>query len=76
MLTSSFQYPFTLEGFALNVIQQGDAFELRINNKVFSHLYTQCNLYHHNIEKTQNEFVYEDKTTTKPDTYAYENTNN
>lgn len=40
MLSSSFQYPFTLEGFALNVIQQGDSFELRINNKVFSHLYT------------------------------------
>ncbi|KAM3128750.1 hypothetical protein pb186bvf_019162 [Paramecium bursaria] len=61
MLTSSFQYPFTLEGFALNVIQQGDSFELRINNKVFSHLFTQ--------QKTQNEFVYEDKVNQKQDTY-------
>ena len=37
----SFQYPFTLDGFALNLIQQGESFELRLNNKVFSHLYTQ-----------------------------------
>lgn len=37
----SFQYPFTLDGFALNIIQQGQTFELRLNNKVFSHLYTQ-----------------------------------
>lgn len=44
----SFQYPFTLDGFALNIIQQGETFELRINNKVFSHLYTQ--------HKTNTEF--------------------
>jgi hypothetical protein len=44
----SFQYPFTLDGFALNIIQQGESFELRINNKVFSHLYTQ--------QKTNTEF--------------------
>ncbi|CAK58689.1 unnamed protein product (macronuclear) [Paramecium tetraurelia] len=65
MLTSSFQYPFTLEGFALNVIQQGDAFELRINNKVFSHLYTQ--------QKTKSEFVYDEKinNTNKTDNNFY-----
>lgn len=44
----SFQYPFTLDGFALNIIQQGETFELRLNNKVFSHLYTQ--------QKTNTEF--------------------
>jgi uncharacterized protein YjaZ len=50
----SFQYPFTLDGFALNIIQQGETFELRINNKVFSHLYTQ--------HKTNTEFKkYEDE---------------
>ena len=46
---TSFQYPFTLDGFALNLIQQGDSCELRINNKVFSHLYIQ--------EKTEQEFT-------------------
>jgi hypothetical protein len=39
-LNTSFQHPFTLDGFALNLIQQGQNCELRINNKVFSHLYT------------------------------------
>ncbi|CAK91996.1 unnamed protein product (macronuclear) [Paramecium tetraurelia] len=43
MLSSQFQYPFTLEGFALNILQQGNTFELRINNKDFSHLYNQSN---------------------------------
>ena len=32
----------------MNIIQQGESFELRINNKVFSHLYTQ--------QKTNTEF--------------------
>ena len=50
----SFQHPFTLDGFALNILQQGQTFELRINNKVFSHLYNQV--------KTNNEFKqYEDE---------------
>lgn len=50
----SFQYPFNLDGFSLNIIQQGETFELRINNKVFSHLYTQ--------QKTNTEFKkYEDE---------------
>lgn len=50
---TSFQYPFTLDGNSLNVIQQGESFELRINNKVFSHLYNQA--------KTNKEFKkYED----------------
>lgn len=50
----AFQYPFNLDGFALNIIQQGESFELRINNKVFSHLYTQ--------QKTNTEFKkYEDE---------------
>ena len=44
----SFQHPFTLDGFALNILQQGQTFELRINNKVFSHLYNQV--------KTNTEF--------------------
>ena len=49
----SFQYPFTLDGFSLNCIQQGQTFELRINNKVFTHLYNQ--------EKTKTSFKnYED----------------
>ncbi len=38
---AAFQHPFTLDGYAVNVIQQGELFELRINNKVFSHLYNQ-----------------------------------
>ena len=48
-LNTSFQYPFTLDGFALNLIQQGQSCELRINNKVFSHLYIQA--------KTEQEFT-------------------
>jgi hypothetical protein len=39
---ASFQHPFALDGFAINILQQGDTFELRINNKVFSHLYNQA----------------------------------
>ena len=38
----SFQHPFTLQGYALNILQQGQTFQLRINNKVFSHLYNQA----------------------------------
>ena len=50
----SFQRPFTLDGYALNILQQGESFELRINNKVFSHLYNQT--------KTNSEFSkYEDE---------------
>ena len=50
----SFQHPFTLDGYALNILQQGETFELRINNKVFSHLYNQT--------KTNTEFSkYEDE---------------
>lgn len=50
----SFQHPFTLDGYALNILQQGETFELRINNKVFSHLYNQA--------KTNTEFTnYEDE---------------
>ena len=38
----------------MNILQQGDAFELRVNNKVFSHLYNQA--------KTNTEFTkYEDE---------------
>ena len=44
----SFQHPFTLDGYALNILQQGQTFQLRINNKVFSHLYNQV--------KTNSEF--------------------
>ena len=51
-VNTSFQYPFTLDGFALNLIQQGQNCELRINNKVFSHLYIQ--------EKTEQEFKHEE----------------
>lgn len=40
--SSSFQHPFTLDGYALNILQQGESFQLRINNKVFSHLYNQA----------------------------------
>lgn len=50
-VNTSFQYPFTLDGFALNLIQQGQSCELRVNNKVFSHLYIQ--------EKTEQEFTKE-----------------
>ena len=39
---TSFQHPFTLDGYAINILQQGESFELRINNKVFSHLYNQA----------------------------------
>ena len=44
----TFQYPFMLEGFSLNIIQQSDSFDFRINNKVFSHLLNQ--------ERTNNAF--------------------
>ena len=50
----SFQHPFTLDGYSMNILQQGDTFELRVNNKVFSHLYNQV--------KTNTEFTkYEDE---------------
>lgn len=52
MFASAFQYPFTVDGVNANIIQQGDNFELRINNLVFSHLYNQ--------ERTRQEFVYEE----------------
>lgn len=45
---SSFQHPFTMDGYAVNILQQGETFEVRINNKVFSHLYNQA--------KTNTEF--------------------
>lgn len=48
----AFQHPFTLEGFSLNVLQQGDNYEFRLNNKVFSHLYNQ--------EKTKSSFQREE----------------
>ena len=51
---TSFQYPFKLDQVAFNLIQQGDNFELRINNKAFSHMYNQM--------KTNKEFKkYEDE---------------
>lgn len=36
-----FQFPFMIEQNNLNIIQQGESFELRINNQVFSHLWQQ-----------------------------------
>eukprot|EP01017_Pseudomicrothorax_dubius_P023709 TRINITY_DN2528_c0_g1_i1.p1 TRINITY_DN2528_c0_g1~~TRINITY_DN2528_c0_g1_i1.p1 ORF type:complete len:436 (-),score=98.14 TRINITY_DN2528_c0_g1_i1:118-1425(-) len=47
-LSSSFQYPFTIDVNMLNLLQHGDTFELRINNQVFAHLYNQ--------ERTRREF--------------------
>ena len=44
----AFQYPFVHKGYNLNVIQQSDTFDFRINNKVFSHLLNQ--------ERTNNAF--------------------
>lgn len=38
---AAFQYPFSLDNFSLNIIQQGEIFELRINNQVFTHLWQQ-----------------------------------
>ena len=65
----SFQHPFTLDGYALNILQQGDTFELRINNKVFSHLYNQV--------KTNTEFKsYEEEVKDiKVEEGAFENNN-
>jgi hypothetical protein len=51
-MTSSFQFPFTVENASSMVVQHGDQFELRINNQVFSHLYNQ--------ERMKREFQFED----------------
>ena len=51
MITSAFQYPFSLDGNSLNIIQQGEAFELRINNQVFTHLYNQSTFFKIILEK-------------------------
>jgi len=40
-MTSSFQFPFSVENASSMIVQHGDQFELRINNQVFSHLYNQ-----------------------------------
>lgn len=39
VLTSSFQFPFEIDLNMCNIVQQGDNFELRINNQAFSELY-------------------------------------
>lgn len=52
VLGAAFQFPFIVDGNNLNIIQQGESFELRINNQVFSHLWQR--------EKNKNEFQYED----------------
>ena len=57
VLGAAFQFPFTLEGNNLNIIQQGETFELRINNQVFTHLWQQ--------EKNKSEFQYEDDANKK-----------
>ncbi len=36
---SAFQFPFHIGKNALNIVQHGDKFELRINNQSFTHLY-------------------------------------
>jgi len=41
VLGAAFQFPFTVDGNNLNIIQQGEVFELRINNQVFTHLWQQ-----------------------------------
>jgi len=51
VLSTSFQFPFSIDVNMLNIVQHGDSFELRINNQVFAHLYNQ--------EKMKKEFQWE-----------------
>jgi hypothetical protein len=39
--TVAFQHSLTLEGQKITILSVADSFELRINNKVFSHILTQ-----------------------------------
>lgn len=59
VLGAAFQFPFSVDGNNLNIIQQGESFELRINNQVFTHLWQQ--------EKTKSEFQYEEDIPKKED---------
>lgn len=52
VMSTSFQFPFSIGANMCNIVQHGEQFELRINNQVFAHLYDQV--------KMQREFVYED----------------
>jgi len=51
VLTTSFQFPFSIDINMLNIVQHGDTYELRINNQVFAHLYNQ--------QKMKQEFKWE-----------------
>jgi hypothetical protein len=39
IITSSFQFPFEIDLNMCNIVQQGEMYELRINNQAFSQLY-------------------------------------
>jgi len=52
VMSTSFQFPFSISSNMCNIVQHGEQFELRINNQVFAHLYDQ--------EKMKREFQYED----------------
>lgn len=60
VLGAAFQFPFSVDGNNLNIIQQGESFELRINNQVFTHLWQQ--------EKTKSEFQFEEDILKKKET--------
>ena len=63
---NAFQFPFNIEKNALNIIQHGDKFELRINNMSFTHLWDN--------ERTKRNFNYNEPGTGvdpyKPKDYA------
>lgn len=53
-----FSHSFSINYNIVNIIQQGDNFELRINNQVFSHLMNQ--------ERSRSEFNYDDHQPSYP----------
>ena len=53
MANCSFEHPFIFDGFVLNVVELQGQLELRINNKVFSHLHHQA--------KTKLQFTFEEQ---------------
>lgn len=55
---NAFQFPFNIGKNALNIVQHGDKFELRINNQSFSHLWDN--------ERTKRNFNYENKEAHDP----------
>lgn len=64
---NAFQFPFHIGKNALNIVQHGDKFELRINNQSFTHLYDNGNfVWLTKLERTKRNFNYEERDQNDP----------